>query len=182
MIDRALLARLRIEPLDRGKHDRAAFSCGEERVDNFLKKTAAKQQDEDHTRVRVACVDNDHKIVGFHALNAHAVDTTTIPEEQRKKLPSHPTISAIYLSVVGVSADMQDKGIGSYLMADAFRQAAEAADKIGAHFMVLDALNERAARMYRRLGFVDLPAYEPRMLITMKVVRAAINTAKATTA
>ena len=174
MIDRALLARVRIEPLDRTKHDRAAFSCGDERVDNFLKKTAARQQDNDHTRVNVACLDDQNDIVGYYALNAHSVDVSSLPEEYRKKLPAYPTISAIYLSVVGIHEPLQGKGMGSFLLADAFKRATEAADLIGAHYLILDALDDRAAKLYRALGFVDLPGHEPRMLITMVNVRKAI--------
>lgn len=174
MIDRAFLARIRIEPLDRKKHDRAAFSCGEERVDNFLKKNAARQQDDDHTRVSVACLDDQNVVAGFYALNPHAIDVTTLPPSVRKKLPSYPTISAIYLSVIGVHSEHQGSGLGSYLMAEAFKRCVEVAELIGGHFVVLDALNARAADLYRRLGFVDLPGHEPRMLIAMKTVRAAV--------
>ena len=176
-VDRALLGRLRIEPLDRRKHDRAAFSCGEPRVDNFLQKTAARHQDEGYTRVRVACLDNDNVIVGFYALNAHGIEVTTLPDDVRKKMPTYSTIPAIYLSVVGVTDGHQGSGIGSFLMADAFRVSSKAAEYIGAHFLVLDALNERAARMYRRLRFVDLPGHHPRMLINMAQVRAAVAVA-----
>ena len=105
MIDRAFLARLRIEPLDRNKHDRAAFRSGVDRVDNFLHKTAARQQDADHTRVYVACLDDGNDVVGYYALNSHAIDITSLPEEKRKSLPRYPTISAIYLSVVGFRSD-----------------------------------------------------------------------------
>jgi len=173
MIDRAFLARIRIEPLDRRKHDRAAFSCGEERLDNFLKNMAARQQDDDHTRVYVASLEAGTGIAGFYALNSHAIDAATLPPDQRKKLPSYPTISAIYLSVVAVAKDHQGKGLGKLLLADAFRRCIAVADQIGAYFIVLDALNERAATLYRELGFVDLPGHEPRMLIRMAVVRIA---------
>ncbi|WP_137046423.1 GNAT family N-acetyltransferase [Pseudolabrys sp. FHR47] len=176
MIDRAFLARIRIEPLDRKKHDRAAFSCGEERLDNFLKSMAARQQDDDHTRVYVACLDAGPGIAGFYALNSHAIDATTLPPDQRRKLPSYPTIPAIYLSVVAVARDQQGNGLGKLLLADAFKRCVVVADQIGAHFIVLDALNERAAKLYRELGFVDLPGHEPRMLIKMEVVRRAIKT------
>ena len=87
-------------------------------------------------------------------------------------------ISAIYLSVVGVSSDLQDRALGSHLLADAFKQSADAANRIGAYFLVLDALNESVARTYRKLGFVDLPCHEPRMLMTMKMVCAAIVATK----
>jgi ribosomal protein S18 acetylase RimI-like enzyme len=177
MIDRALLARLRIEPLDRARHDRAAFSCGVERVNNFLQKTCARHQDEDHTRVRVACLDDSNIIIGFHALNSHSIDATKLPESARKKMPSYPTISAIYLSVVGVHENHQNSGIGSFLMADAFRTAVKVADLIGSHLLVLDALNERAAALYRKLNFVDLPGHAPRMIIRMAQVRKAVHAA-----
>lgn len=179
MIDRALLGRLRIEPLDRKKHGRAAFASGEPRVDNFLKTNAAGLQDLDTTRCVVACLppeagQTEAAIIGFYALNAHAIDTTTLPELVRKKVGKYPTVPAVYLSVVGVHQAYQGNGIGSFLMASAFTRCAGIADQIGAAFIVLDALNEDAARLYRRLGFADLPGHEPRMLIGMKVVRAAI--------
>lgn len=175
MIDRAFLARIHVEPLNRKKHDRAAFSCGEERLDNFLKSMAARQQDDDHTRVYVACLDAGPAIAGFYALNSHAIDAVTLPPEQRRKLPFYPTIPAIYLSVVAVNNDHQGKGLGKLLLADAFKRCVAVAGQIGAHFIVLDALNERAAKLYRELGFVDLPGHEPRMLIKMAVVRKAVE-------
>jgi ribosomal protein S18 acetylase RimI-like enzyme len=174
MIDRAFLARLRIEPLDRNKHNRAAFSSGVDRVDNFLHKTAARQQDADHTRVYVACLDDGNEVVGYYALNSHAIDITLLPEDKRKSLPRYPTISAIYLSVVGFRSYHQGKGGGTFLRMDALKRAVKAADIVGAHFLVLDALNERAAKLYREIGFVDLPNHEPRMLMNMEAVRAAI--------
>jgi ribosomal protein S18 acetylase RimI-like enzyme len=175
MIDRAFLSRVRIEPLDRRKHDRAAFSCGEERVDNFLQKTAARQQDEDHTRVNVACLDSSDTVIGFYALNSHAIDVQTLPDVVRKKLPNYRSISAVYLSVVGVHVGHQKRGLGRFLMADALTRCVGVADQIGVHFVVLDALNERAAKLYRELGFVDLPGHEPRMIISMAVVRKAMG-------
>jgi ribosomal protein S18 acetylase RimI-like enzyme len=177
MTDRAFLARVHFEPLDRNAHDRAAFSCGEERVNNFLQKTAARQQDRDHTRVYVACLDDQQSVIGFYALNSHSIDVHTLPEEQREKLPNYPQISSIYLSVVGVHTDHQGKGLGRLLMGHAFARCVDVADQIGAHFIVLDALNERAAKLYRELGLVDLPGHEPRMLITMAVVRKSIQQA-----
>lgn len=176
-IDRAFLGRLRVEPLDRKKHDRAAFSCGVPRVDHYLQTNAAGLQDVDTARVYVACLDASPVITGFYALNAHAIDLETLPPELKKKLPRYPQIPAIYLSVVGVHSENQGSGVGRFLMADAFKRCSEVADAIGAAFIVLDALNEDAARLYRRLGFEDLPGHSPRMLVSMKRVRAAIGAA-----
>ena len=172
--DRALLGRLRIEPLDRNKHDRAAFSCGVERVDNFLKSTAARQQEQDVTRVFVARLNGSETIAGYYALNAHAIDVSSLPPDQQRGI-RHPQLPAVYLSIVGVDTSFQGRGIGRFLMADVFKRCCDVADSVGTRFVVLDALNEDAARLYRRLGFVDLPGHEPRMLISMAVIRRAIG-------
>jgi len=100
MIDHELLARLRLEPLDRKKHDRAAFSCGEPRVDKFLTDFAAGQQDNDFTRVTVCCLDSAVAVIGYYAMNAHSIDISSLPEGIRKKLPKYPTVGALYLSVL----------------------------------------------------------------------------------
>jgi ribosomal protein S18 acetylase RimI-like enzyme len=174
MIDCAFLARIKIEPLDRDKHDRAAFSCGEDRIDNFLKYSASGQQGQDLTRICVACLDNTPVVVGYYALNNHSVNVATLPEQIRKRLPKYETIGAIYLSIVAVHSDHQNRGLGENLMAHALARCVDVADLVGAHFVVLDALNERSARLYKRLGFEDLPGHSPRMLIAMKMVRKAV--------
>lgn len=178
-LDRAFLARLRIEPLDRKRHDRAAFSCGVPRIDTYLQTQVAGFQDVETARCWVACLDKSVAILGFYALNAHAIDISTLPPAQQKRLPRYPAVPAIYLSVMGVHEGNQGRGIGSFLLANAFKRSAEAADRIGAAFIIIDALNEQAARLYRRLGFVDMPGHEPRMLIAMKQVRAAMAMAPA---
>ncbi|HEX5318780.1 MAG TPA: GNAT family N-acetyltransferase [Stellaceae bacterium] len=176
MIDEPWLARLTIEPLDRKKHDRWAFSCGIERIDVFLKKIAAQQADRDTFRTYVAIEPPSNAILGYYALGPHGIDVSQLPPEDQKRMPRHPTVGAIYLSMVGVDSHYQKRGLGAYLLADALRTCVEVADKIGGAFVVLDALNEGAARLYRRCGFHDLPGpgHETRMIMPMKKVRAAI--------
>jgi ribosomal protein S18 acetylase RimI-like enzyme len=171
MTNLAFLRRVRIEPFDRNQHDRAAFSCGETRIDNFLQKSGSKRQDQNFSRVFVACLDTLNTVTGFYSLNAHAIDVSSLPEDVKKKLPQYPTVPAVYLSMIGVDAKHQGNGLGSFLLADAFKKTASAAENIGIHFLVLDALNERAASLYRRLGFVDLPGQEARMLMAMTAVQ-----------
>jgi len=173
MIDHSFLARVRIEPLDRKKHDRAVFYCGDERLDNFIKKSAGGQQEQDLARVHVSCLDASHVVIGYYALNSHSIDVTTLPEPDRKRLPSYPTIPAIYLSKIGVHYVHQGCGLGQHMMNHALNRCLDVANIIGAHFVVLDALNDRAAHLYRRLGFVDLPGHEPRMLVKMSIIRKA---------
>ncbi len=176
-VDLAILRRLRFEPLDRARHDRAAFSCGEPRIDAYLKTRAGALMDVDSTRTWVACLDDDVEIVGFYALNAHAIDASALPSTLTKRLPRAHPIPAVFLSHLGVATAFQGAGIGSVLIADAFRRAVAVADQVGAAFIVLDALSENAARLYRRWGFLDIPDPPGRMVIGMRQVRAAVAAA-----
>ena len=136
--------RLRVEPLDRKEHDRAAFTCGQQTLDNYLKRTAARQQDQDLTRIRVGCLDDSRRVISFHALNAHALNISELDNSYRKRFPRYDSIPSAYLSMLGVDLDHQGRGIGSSMMSDAMRQFIGAAGHIGVHFLVLDALNEQA--------------------------------------
>jgi len=176
MTDEPWLARLTIEPLDRQKHGRAAFACGVDRIDNFLRNNAVRQAEQDHAKVYVAIEPPEPRILGYYALSPHAIDIQSLPLADQKKMPRVPTISAIYLSIIGVDQSVQNRGLGKLLLADALKCCVNAANITGGHFVVLDALNEDAARLYRRIGFVDLPSPDrpTRMLMTMAKVRAAV--------
>jgi GNAT superfamily N-acetyltransferase len=174
------LDRLRVEPLDRKMHDRTAFTCGESKLDNYLKNTATKQQDQDITRVKVGCLDQANVVISFHAMNAHSLNISQLGEEYQKRFPRYDSIPSAYLSMIAVHSDYQGCGIGSRMMADAMRQVLSAAELIGVHFLVLDALNENAASLYLRLGFEKLSSISERMIISTEKIRLAMAAAHPT--
>lgn len=171
--DLAFLQRLRIEPLDRARHDRSAFASGEPRIDAYFRTRAAGLMDVEATRVWVACLDGTATVIGYFALNAHAIDASAIPATLRKRLPAHHPIGATFLSNIGTATAYQRRGVGGFLLAEAFAKCLQAADVVGSAFIVLDALSEDAARFYRRHGFIDLSDPPGRMVIGMRQVRAA---------
>lgn len=182
MPDLDFIKSLCLQPLDTSSHDRAAFSCQEDRINRFLKKSANQQSKQDITKPYVAVprtnpADRLAPIIGFYAINTHSIDVTELPEEATKKLPRYETISAIYISAIGVTEEHQGKGLGTFLMADAFQKCVEVAEIVGSRFVVLDALNEDAARLYERLGFHSLPSKPERMIQTMQAIRNAITRA-----
>ena len=169
--DPVYLRSLRIEPLDPKKHDRTAFESGIARVDNFLKRTAKKQQADDHTRVQVA-VSTDAVVVGYYALNAHQIE---LPETCR-----FGAIPAAYLSMLGVSSTVQGQGVGQLLMADAFLRVLNAGHQIGLAALILDVIDDdgeaaahRRQAFYHRLGFQSFPSQPQRMFITLDTLRRA---------
>ena len=55
---------LNIENRDPGRHDRSSFDCGVVRLNDFLKLSAKKRQQDDMTRVYVAVLPGETAILG----------------------------------------------------------------------------------------------------------------------
>ena len=169
-----------IEPLDPQKHDRAAFSCGTARLDNFLKRTARKHQAGDFTRVWVATESGQTDILGYYALNAHTLEGNDLPGHLTKNAPRFGGIPAVYLSMIAVNRRYQGQGVGRILLADALSRAVGAAEQIGLKAVVLDVIEdggaeitERRRAFYAAMGFQSLPSRPLRMFISIETVRRA---------
>ena len=62
---RQSISRIVIDPFDPGRHDRSGFSCGTDRLNNFLRFSARKQQKDDFTRVFVAVAEGSSEFLGY---------------------------------------------------------------------------------------------------------------------
>jgi len=176
--DLEYLAGIRIEPFDSDRHDRTEFSCGVERLDNFLKITASKYVKEDNGKIYVAVEKDSGRVVGFHAINPHAIDISEFDEKTRKRFPGgRDRISAFYLSMFARDLSVRGKGLGPLLLADVLSRCLAAADIAGGRFIVLDALDEKAERLYASMGFQALPSQPRRMVISMAKVRQSAEAA-----
>lgn len=163
---------LAIEPFDAARHDRAAFSCGEDRIDNFLKITASKYVGGDVGRIYVAVEKDGGRLVGFYALNPHSIDPGELDPATIKRLPRMDRIPAFYLSMIGAHVDTRGKGVGSFLLADALKRCMRHSDGIGGRFVVLDAINDKAAKLYASFEFVPVPSVPGRMIVGITKLKA----------
>ncbi|KUM24541.1 hypothetical protein AU467_29640 [Mesorhizobium loti] len=166
-----------IEPFDPEKHDRTAFSCGVEQVDNFFKKTANKLSKADNLRVFVM-LDPNGDLIGFYAINSHAVDYSELPHKYARTRPGHGSIPAAYLSMMGVDLRFAGHGYGGDLLLDALVRIATVAEQIGIAVVMLDVLDcgdpakvARRKKLYVDHGFIALPSNELRLFLPIKTVQ-----------
>ena len=157
-----------IEPLG-NDHDRAAFSCGEPSLDAYIRRQAGQDVRRGVSRVFVAILDDPEQIAGFYTLSATAVEARTLPPELAQKLPKHPLPAAL-IGRLAVDERHQGRGIGRYLLMDAFTRALAASAAIGIYAVVVDAINEKAQAFYRRYGFKAFPETPNRLFIPLKTV------------
>lgn len=169
-----------IEPFDPDKHDRTAFSCGIDQVDNFFKKTANKLSKADNLRVWVM-TDPAGALIGFYATNAHSVDYQDLPPKYARTRPGHGQIPAAYISMIGVDHGFQGKGYGGDLLIDCLRRLAQASEALGVAMVMMDVLDcgdpeqvERRLTLYKGYGFAPLPSNPLRLFLPMATVKALI--------
>jgi ribosomal protein S18 acetylase RimI-like enzyme len=167
----------RIEPFDPERHDRTGFSCGVEAVDNYFKKTAGKLVSAGNVRLFVM-VNPDGNLIGFYAINAHAVDYRDLPSRFARSRPGHGSIPAAFVAMIGRDQRYSGQGFGSDLLVDALRRITQAADVIGLAVVLLDLLDcgnpERTARrqsLYQSYGFQPLPSNPTRLYLPLAAVR-----------
>jgi GNAT superfamily N-acetyltransferase len=159
----------RLEPLA-PHHDRAGFHCGFESLDTYIKTQASQDMRRKANAVFVLVpIGMPDEIAGYFTLCACGLAPGTIPEEARKHIPRYPQVSATLLGRLAVCSDYQGQGLGSILLAEALRKAYENASVVGSTMVVVDALDDRAARFYRAHGFLHLPESN-RLILPMRTI------------
>lgn len=175
------------EPLDPEKHDREAFFCGVDQVDNFFKRTANKLRKADNARVFVL-TGGEGQVLGFYALNSHDIDVGDLPKSYKRSAPNSGLVPAAYLSMIGVDQRYAGNGLGGCLLIDALERIERAARDVGIAVVVLDILDcgdpekvERRKRLYTGFGFQPFASMPLRMFLPLKVVRALLASEDAAT-
>ncbi|MCF6291834.1 MAG: hypothetical protein L3J04_00415 [Robiginitomaculum sp.] len=170
-----------IEPFDPDKHDRTAFSCGVQQVDNYFKKTANKLNKANNIRLYVM-VTPQAEVIGFYTINAHAVNYADLSKKYARTRPAHDNIPAAYISMIGRDKKFSGYGYGADLLTDALTRIAMAAEQVGLAVVMIDVLDcgdpertQRRKALYEGYGFIALASNSLRMFILIATVRKALS-------
>lgn len=161
----------RIEELS-ADHDRSAFSCGHDSLDDFLKKFAGQNQKSGISKTYVAVRPEAQRVSGYYSLSAGAVHFKDIPEDLRKRLPKYP-VPVAHLGRLAVDVTAQGQRLGELLLMDALTRIVRAANSIGIHAVEVVAIDESAKRFYIKYGFAALLDDPHHLYLSIKTLRKA---------
>jgi GNAT superfamily N-acetyltransferase len=114
-------------------------------------------------------------VVAYYALASGVIAQAAVPGRFRRNMPD--PIPVVVLARLAVDRRYQGRGLGRALFQDAARRVARAADTIGIREIVVHAISEEARQFYIALGFDPCPAEAMALVITLRDIRAAIETA-----
>lgn len=168
------LAAPRFRPalLDPKLHDRAAFACGEPSLDAYLKSQASQDAKRNVAKTYVLSpTDDPATIAGYYTLSSFAVLMGELPEQVKRRLPRYERIPALLVGRLARDKRFHGTGLGGHLLVHALEQALRVSEQVGAHAVVVDALNDQAAAFYQRFGFIALEDDPRRLYLPMADVR-----------
>ncbi|MGX7681733.1 GNAT family N-acetyltransferase [Jatrophihabitans sp. DSM 45814] len=160
--------------LDDTRHTLTGFDSGEPALDGWLITSALGSDARGITRTFVWTEVDTTVVIGYYSLMAHVLQRDALPKSLGHGSPID--IPAILLARLALDKNSHDQGLGGALLADALERAALAARNVGARFVVVDALHEKACAFYRHHGFRQIPG-TLRLVQKMSSIDAAFTAA-----
>jgi predicted N-acetyltransferase YhbS len=133
-------------------HDVSQFSCGKPTLDHWLRTRALSNQEKGFTAVLV--VHDSGRVVGYYGLAPTAVVPSILPRSIRIGQPPDP-VPCLLLGQLATDIEWAGQGIGTGLVKHALQRCVHAAALIGGRALVVNAVDEEAARFWQRRGFVS---------------------------
>ena len=164
------------EPIAK-RHDRQAFDCGEEALNDFLRHHARRSHDLGGAKTFLAIADaNDKTVLGFYSLSPASVAYARTPEIVKRGLARHE-VPAFRLARLAVDRRFQGQGIGGQLLLAAGKRCLLAASEIGGVALLIDAKNEQVAQWYASYGAVPLLDAPRSLLLPLRTIEDALKRA-----
>ena len=157
--------------LDKKKHDRKAFDCGVEALNNYLKLTANQHSAKDNSRTYVI-EDAECKIMGFYTLAMVNIDLTLLP--QGKQVKYGKSMQAGLIARLAVDKRYTKKGYGKWLLVDALVKLLQASDIVAFPMIVVDA-KDGVKDFYTQFGFTVFTHEEHKLFISVAEVRKSFG-------
>lgn len=157
--------------LNKKKHDRKAFDCGVEALNNYLKLMANQHSARDNSRTYVID-DAEGKIMGFYTLAMVNVDLELLPQD--KQLKHGKSMQAGLIARLAVDKRHTKKGYGKWLLVDALLKLLQASDIVAFPMIVVDA-KDSVEDFYTQFGFTAFADEENKLFISVADVRKSFG-------
>ena len=133
--------------------DLSVFSSGQPELDEWLRSSAHHAEAMRTGRTWVWT--RDRTVVAYYTLAGHLLERQQLPTKVGRGSPHR--IPSVMIARLALSEDLQGRGVGGLLLADALHRMVGATDVVAARFVVVDAIDEAAVAFYERFGFSLVP-------------------------
>ncbi len=153
-----------------------SFDCGDEALNNYLKRHAWNNQQKSSIGVTYVAVEElfPGAVIGYFTLAASSVPRDSIPKKYVRGLPAYD-VPMILLARLAVDRRLAGRGLGRALLAEALKVSLNVSEQIGCRCVIVDAY-PAAIDWYGRYGFIIAERGQGgsvRMFLDIRTIRAA---------
>jgi GNAT superfamily N-acetyltransferase len=155
------------------------FDCGNEPLNNYLKRHAWTNQEKVSIGVTYVSVDESAPriVLGYFTLATSSVPRERFPKKYVRGLPPYD-LPLILLARLAVDKRFSGRGLGHALLSDALKITLRVADEVGCRCIITDAYPDKAG-WYARYGFVPIEggaaAGPQKMFLDVRTIRRALS-------
>lgn len=137
------------------QHVLEPFDCGNEVLDDWLRRRAMKNQHLNASRTFVICLEGTLRVVGYYSIATGSVSHVDLGRSLRQNMPD--PVPVVLLGRLAVDVCTQGHNFGKWLLNDAVMRVSNLADQVGIKAIMVHAINEQAKAFYEYFGFVESP-------------------------
>jgi GNAT superfamily N-acetyltransferase len=156
-------------------HDRAAFDCGDDDLNTYLKRYARQNHESGGAKCLVAVPsDTPARILGFYTLSPASIEFDRAPSVVTRGLARYD-VPVYRLGRLAVALDVQGRGLGGALLRQALRRCFAVAKEAGGVALIIDAKSDHAAKWYESHDAVRLLDTPLSLLLPFSVALKALG-------
>ncbi len=147
------------------------FDCDIAVLNDYLKRYAGQNHRKGFGRTYVLIPSSGPPVaIGYHTLCMAHLEFEYLSPALRRRLPRYP-VPAVRLARLAVDRRWQARKLGELLLVDAIRRSVHAAGLVAAKFMVVDAIDAKAAAFYERYGFKPIEGRSRALVASLDSLR-----------
>jgi len=158
-----------IEHFNKARHTRTGFDCGKPPLTGFLHNFMTQYEKKNFGRTYVAVRSGETQMLGYYTLATSELSLEDLSESEAKKLPHHP-VPVVLLARLAADQTVHGQGLGKALLNDALRRVLQVSEHVGIHAVVVDAIDDEAAKFYQKYGFTALPDQPHKLLLPLSSI------------
>ena len=153
------------------RHNVETFSCGDETLNDWLKRHALKNETIGASRTYVIC--DGKTVIGYYALATGSVEQEDVPGKVRRNMPD--PIPVIVLGRLAVDSKWQNQQLGEDLLQDAIKRTVNISIEAGVKALLVHAISDKAKSFYINRGFIESPTNEMTLILPLKSIVAHLG-------
>jgi GNAT superfamily N-acetyltransferase len=150
-------------------HVLEAFDCGDEDLNRWLQRQAAKSELGGAARTYVVR-DPENHVVAYYCLASGSVVRNEAPGLVSRNMPD--PIPVMVIGRLAVDLKYQNQKLGAALLKDALLRVVQASEIVGIRAVLVHAISDKAKAFYLKHGFQESPGHPMTLMVSLARVKS----------